>query len=166
MNGTRFLFRYNGRKRFGFVIFRGNGKLKARPEMSEPQRVRHNAQRTAAHCRRRNRGAQHYAEPVKNTRRYGNADNVIEKRPKQILTNVPQNGSSQLDGRNDIHQIVFHQNDIRRFNRDVRPRADGDSDIRTRQRRRIVYAVTDHCDDFAFFLQTADFAFFVLRQHF
>ena len=93
-----------------------------------------------------------------------NADAVIEERPEQVLTDVADGLPRQTDRVHCVHEVALHQHNIRRRDRDIRARADGNADIGTRKRRCIVDAVADHCDPAACGLLLAHDALFVLRQ--
>ena len=110
----------------------------------QPQSVGHHAEARKAHCRRAVHRVQRYARPDERARRKRNADDVIDERPEQIFVNIPQSRAAQADCRGNVRETALHQHHIRRVNRDICPRADRNARIRSRQRGRVVDAVSDH----------------------
>ena len=60
--------------------------------------------------------------------------------------------------------MAVDEHDVGRVDGHIRARADGDADVRARERRRVVDAVADH-GDLAACAQAADLALLILRQH-
>ena len=134
---------------------------------SEPQCIRYHKHRTEAHSKCSNHWIQLQCKGDKeHPCRNRNTDNIIDKRPKQILLDVSDNRFAESDGSGYVHQIAFHQNDISRFHGDIGSRTDGNSHIRSCKGGRIVDTVTYHGDLLTFALQTADLLLFILRIHF
>ena len=76
---------------------------------------------------------------------------------------VAQGCAAQANRGGNVRKLTLHQHDICRVNRDIRAGADGDADIRTGERGRVVDAVADH-GDLALFLQSTDDAFLALGE--
>ena len=76
--------------------------------------------------------------------RQRNADCVIEKRPEQILMDIPDGCPAQSDRRRHVRQPALHDHDVRGVYGYIRSRADRDSVVRHRQRRGVVDSVADH----------------------
>src|SRR5438067_9604111 len=64
------------------------------------------------------------------------------------FANVDCDGAAALDGVGQRREIVFEQYDVRDAARGLPAGAsESDADIRRAQRRRVVDAIADHCDD-------------------
>ena len=137
----------------------------ARFEKAQAQRIGYHAHRRKAHRGRADHRAELDAERhPQRTRCDRNADAVIEERPEQVLTDVAYGLPRQTDRVHCVHEVALHQHNIRRRDRDIRARADGNADIGPRERRCIVDAVADHCDPAACGLLLTHDALLVLRQ--
>ena len=77
---------------------------------------------------------------------------------------VAQRRAAQADGGGHVAQTALHQHHIRRVERDVRARADGDADVRAGERGSVVDAVADH-GDLAALAQAADLRILAVGQH-
>ena len=78
--------------------------------------------------------------------------------------NISQRRAAQTDGRRHIGQTAFHQHHIRRVNRHIGARTNGNADIGAGQGRGVIDAVPDH-DDVSFLLQLTDYALLAVRKH-
>ena len=76
---------------------------------------------------------------------------------------IVQRRAAQSDSSRHIAQAALHQDHIRRVDRNIRSRSDGNPHICPGQGRRIVDPVPDHCC-FAFLLQGTDHAFLSIRK--
>ena len=112
----------------------------------QPKSVRYDTEARKAHCRRCEHGVKLPAKKL-NIDTCGKRDtnNIIDKRPEQILMNVAQDGSAQSYRRRDIGESALHQYDICRVNCNIRACADCNTRIGRSKRRSVVYAVTHHC---------------------
>ena len=128
-------------------------------EQIEPQRV--HADEEARKRHRRRTVHRLHRDPV-NAHREWDANRVVEECPEQILVDVADRLPAHADRRRHIRQVALHQDHIRRIDRNVRARPDGDADIRAGERRCIVDAVPDH-RNLAIFLQFADDRLFAVR---
>ena len=79
-----------------------------------------------------------------------NSDDVVDHRPEEILANRAHRSARQRNRVGDAAEVGTHERDLARVDRDVGAGADGDADVRPRQRRRVVDAVADHRDHAAF----------------
>ena len=77
---------------------------------------------------------------------------------------IPQRGPAQSDGGGNVQKPALHQNHVGSVDGYVRPRSDGDSNVRSGQGRRVVDAVTDHCH-LPLLLQTPYHALLAVRKH-
>ena len=136
----------------------------AQPEQIQAQGVRDHAEARQAHGCRAEHGVERQAERDEHARRDGDADGVVEKRPEQVLVDVAQRRAAEPDGRRDVAQAAVDEHDVGRVDGHVRARADGDADVRARERRRVVDAVADH-GDLAACAQAADLALLTVGQH-
>ena len=73
---------------------------------------------------------------------------------------------AQLARAQNSFKVSFKQGDAATFHGDVGSRAHGDSDLRLRQRGRVVDAVSGHCYYATFFLETSDDLGFLRGQNF
>ena len=136
----------------------------AQLEQIQAQGVRDHAEARQAHGRRAEHGVERQAERDEHARRDGDADGVVEKRPEQVLVDVAQRRAAEPDGRRHVAQAAVDEHDVGRVDGHVRARADGDADVRARERRRVVDAVADH-GDLAARAQAADLALLAVGQH-
>ena len=77
--------------------------------------------------------------------------------------NVAQRSPAQSYGCRNIRKAALHENYIRRIDGNICSCTYGNAYIRSGERRRIVYAVTNH-RDFSFLLKPAYNAFFAVRK--
>ena len=92
-------------------------------EESQTQGIQHDGNGGETHGSSRDHGVQGQAcNAVKHTCRNRDADNVIDKCPEKVLPNVLHDGFGQVDGGNHVHQVAFHEDDVGRFDGDVRSR--------------------------------------------
>ena len=112
----------------------------------EAQGVCNDAEARKAHCRRADHRVERKAYRNQHSRCYRYADAVIEERPEKVFLDIHKRFSRKPYRRRYVAKLVFHKNYIRRIYRDVRPRSDSYSDVRSCKRRRIVYSVADHSD--------------------
>ena len=77
---------------------------------------------------------------------------------------VTQRCAAEADRCGNIGQTAVHQDNVGAVDGDIRPRADGDADIRSGQGRCIVDAVAHH-GHLSALLETADHALLSVRQH-
>ena len=110
----------------------------------EPQGVEHHEQRRKAHRRRRVHRIERNARPREAPRRQRNADDVIEKRPEQILLDDAHGAARQGERTGRGGKIAAHEHDVRALDRHVRAVAHGNADVRLFERGGIVDAVADH----------------------
>ena len=144
-----------------------NGGCRCRSEKTQAQRVGDDGYRAETHGRRGDHRVQH--QPVQTVKHSGgdrDTDDIVNEGPEQVLANRSHDGPAQPDGGDDIGQIVFHQDDIGRFDGDIGTGADRHADTGAGQCRGVVDAVADHDGFFPAFLKRTDFPFLVLRQHF
>ena len=104
-----------------------------------------------------NRADEEARERVERSGRDRHPDGVVDKRQKQILTDVPHRRAAQPSGPDDSHQIAADERDAGALHRDVGSRSHGDSDRGFRQRRSVVDAIAGHHDLAPFALQTPDY---------
>ena len=78
---------------------------------------------------------------------------------------LAQGGARELDRRDDVVWIAFHEHDVGALHRNVGASADGKSDVRLSQRGRVVDAVADHPDLLARRLQLLDLLGFLPGQY-
>ena len=133
------------------------------PKQVEPQRVGYHAEAGKAHGRRAKHGVQRQPQRDKHAGGDGNADGVIEKRPKQIFMDVPQGGPAEPDGGGHIAEPAVDQHHIGGVDGHIRSRADGDAQIRPGEGGGIVDAVAHH-GHLSLGLQLPDDGLLALRQ--
>jgi hypothetical protein len=73
-----------------------------------------------------------------------NGDDVIARRPEEILDYLPVRCSRKLQDCKYVPRVAAHEDYIRRLDRYVRPRANRDAKVGFDQRRRVIDAITDH----------------------
>ena len=129
----------------------------------QPQGVGHHAEAGKAHGRRAEHGIQCQAKGHKAACGQRNADDIVDKRPEQILVDIPQGSPAEPDSRRHIQKAALHEHHIRRVNGHVRAGANGDARIRPGQGRGIVDAVAYH-GDLALGLQLPDYSLLAVRQ--
>ena len=128
------------RRRLNGAAPRDAGKLGT----LEHQRIDRNQCRAAGHGKSGNLRAEQ--EGVEDTCRQRKCDDVVADRPPEVLMHLAQRGMGQLDGADHVVGIALHQNHVGALDSDVGAGADGEADIRLRERRRVVDAVANHAD--------------------
>ena len=85
-----------------------------RLEPPQTQGIGYHEYRTKAHSKSADHGVQLPCKgKIEYACRHRNTDDVVDKRPEQILLDVADNRLTKLDCRRHIQQIAFHQNNIR-----------------------------------------------------
>ena len=130
----------------------------------QPQGVGHHAEAGQAHGRRAEHGIQCQAKGHKAACGQRNADDIVDKRPEQILVDISQSSPAEPNCRRHIQKAALHEHHIRRVNGHVRAGADGNARIRPGQGRGIVDSVAYH-GDLALGLQLPDHGLLAVRQH-
>ena len=133
-------------------------------EQIQPQGVGHHAEAGKAHGGGAEHGVQGQAQGDEHPGGQRNADGVVEKRPEQVLVDVPQGGPAKPDGGGHVQQTAVHQHHVRRVDGHVGSRADGDAGVGPGQGRGVVDAVAYH-GHLAPLHQAADGGLLALRQH-
>ena len=73
--------------------------------------------------------------------------------------------TAEPDGPRHVREVAFHEDDVRRLDGHVRPRSDGDPDVRLGKGRCVVDAVPDHGHLAAFGLELLHGVRLLVRQH-
>ena len=94
-----------------------------------------------------------------------NRDDVVARRPPEVLHHLPIARADQRDDPRHVARIAAHEDDVACLDGHVGAGADRDADIRGHERRRVVHAVADHRDALARALELLDLRRLVLRQH-
>ena len=85
-----------------------------RLEPPQTQGIGYHEYRTKAHSKSADHGVQLQRKgQIEHACRHRDTDDVVDKRPKQILLDVADNRLTKLDCRGHIQQIAFHQNNVR-----------------------------------------------------
>jgi hypothetical protein len=113
-----------------------------------------------AHCR-----AENHSPMRQNTRRCRDRDDVVTGGPDQVLDHLAVGSPGETDDRGDIMRVAFDENDVSRFNGDIRAGADGNADISLRERRRIVHTIACHGDNETSGLHLLDLGDFLVWKH-
>lgn len=92
-------------------------------------------------------------------------EHVISGRPDEVLLHLPVALFAQSNQMSHVSRVVFHKYDIRKLHGHVSPRSDGDTDVRARQRWRVVDPIADHRHEFILFLEFNDLLILILQQH-
>ena len=103
---------------------------------------------------------------VEHAGRDRDADQVVNKRPEQVLPDQPDGFARQNVGFRQQQQVGIHQRDHRDVHCDVGAVPHCDADVGASQRLRVVDAVADHRYALTFPLQLLDVFVFVVGQHF
>ena len=99
-------------------------------------------------------GAQHDAEArVEHARRDRDRQHVVDAAQTRFCFILRTVALESVIAAQDVERVAPHQHHLRRLDRHIRPRADGDADVGLGQRRRVVDAVADHRHALAFGLQ-------------
>ena len=134
-------------------------------EEIETQRVRYDAEARKTH---RERAEHRLKRPAENRDPYArgerDADDIIDERPEKILTNVAQRRAAEPNGGGNVAHAAFHKHNVRGVDGDVRSGADGETDVRARERRGVVDAVAHH-GDLADLAQLSDHGLLAIREH-
>ena len=134
------------------------------PDQIQPQGVGNDAKARKAHCRRAEHGVELPAEKrYENACRQRNTYYIIDKSPKQILTDISQRRLSQSDSSRNVAEAAVDEHNIGGVDRDVGSRSYSDADISSRQGRRVVDSVADH-RGLVFFAQLANDALLAVGQ--
>ena len=125
-------------------------------EKAQPQGVGHHAEGGKAH----GGGGEHGVElPAQQGKEdpggQGDADDVVNERPEQVLADVADDRPGQADGGDGVGQIALHQHYVGRLDGHVGPRADGHAHVGPGQGGGVVDAVAHHGDLLALLLQQA-----------
>jgi hypothetical protein len=71
------------------------------------------------------------------------ADEVVNSGPHEVQADLPEDAAGQVDGGDDVEQVVAHEDDVGRFHRNVGAGAEGNTDVGGCQRWRVVDTVAD-----------------------
>src|SRR5207245_1970617 len=83
----------------------------------EQHGVRGYRDRGGAHRQRRDGGAEEDAERIEDARRDGNGDQVVDRRPEEVLPHLHDGGLREANRGQHILWIAAHQHDLRRLGR-------------------------------------------------
>ena len=111
------------------------------------------------------RRGQHNARVIQNSRRQWDRDHVVAGGPEQVLDHFPVRGAGQFHDSGRIARVGPHQDDVRRFDGDVRTGPNGDADVRLREGRGIVHAIARHGHYESTSLHLPDLGGFLVRQN-
>src|SRR5207249_7928915 len=100
---------------------RGGGNLAAGPEPLQREGVRYDRDGAEPHRGPRENRVEQNPEPSEHARRNGDQCDIVEERPEQVRSDLLHRALAQLDGSDDIPQVVLNQHDPTRLHRDVRP---------------------------------------------
>ena len=93
----------------------------------------------------------------------GDEQDVVGERPEEVLPDGAERGAAEAKRRGDVAQPPVDQHGVRRVDRDVRPRADGEPEVRRGECGGVVHAVADHRHA-AFRLEVLDHAVLAVGQ--
>src|SRR5690606_19250736 len=108
------------------------------PKAPKQERVCHNRNRTECHCRPGNYGTE---QPK---RRKRNANNIVEKRPEQVLFYLAQGTARQRNDSRNFAQVATQECYVSRLYCNIGAACHCNSQVSPHERRRVVYAVSDH----------------------
>src|SRR5215468_10500264 len=132
---------------------------------AKPQRVRHDGYRTERHGNSREHGIEQDAKRrVQETRGNWNTNDVVDKRPEEVLFDRTHGAVRQIHGRRNPTYIAAHQGDIGCLHGHIGTGANGNTHVGPRQGRGVVDAVAYHGNAFACGLQLLDLAAFFFWQ--
>ena len=95
----------------------------------------------------------HAEDGVQNPGGYGDAQQVVDEGPEEILPDGAHGAAGKLHGGGDAAHVAGDQRDVSRRQGDVGTAADGDAHVCLRQGRGVVDAVAHHRDALALRLQ-------------
>ena len=125
-----------------------------RTECTQTQRIPNYENRAKTHRSRCKHRIQFPSEKrIEHTCCNRNSNYIINKCPEEILPNIPNGRTAQLNGSRNIQQAALHQHNIRRSNGNISSSTDGNPGIRLCQSRCIVDAVSYHGNLFSSRLQ-------------
>src|SRR5439155_4196010 len=105
--------------------------------------------------RTRQNGTQQQAKDgIEDSGGNGYSDDVVDKRPEEILPHRAHRAARERDAVGDRGEIGSHEGDVARVDRDVGPGAEGEADVSLREGGSVVDTVADHGDDVPPVLQT------------
>ena len=91
-------------------------------------------------------------------------DRVVARGPPQVLHHLAVRRAGEVDDRRHVAGVRAHQNDVRRLDRHVGPRADRDPHVGLGQRGCVVHAVAGHPYREAARLHLLDLRRLLIRQ--
>ena len=91
----------------------------------------------------------------------GDRHHVITCGPNQVLDHLAVRGPAQFHNPHNVEGITFHQDDVRGLHRDIRPTANGNTNIGAGQGGSVVHAIPHHRHLFPLRLQFPDFLILV-----
>lgn len=95
----------------------------------------------------------------------GDADDVVEESPEQVLFDVADGGLREFNSSSHIQQIIAHQYDVGRLHSHISACANGNAHIGSCQGRGVVDAIAHHGHLLAALLELADLLLLILRQY-
>ena len=118
----------------------------ARTDPAQQLRVERHHDGRDRHRGRTDGGGIRNPAPASTPAATGGTDRVVAGRPDQVLQHLAVARAGQRDRVGDAARVARRQHDARGLDRDVGPGADGDAQVGTCERRRVVDAVADHRD--------------------
>ena len=135
-------------------------------EESQTQGVGHYKHRAEAHSQRRHHRIHLQIERcVPASGGDGDADNVVEEGPKQVLFDIADGGLGEFNGSGHIQQVAAHQHNIGGLHGYIGACTNGNPHIGTGQSRSVVDAIAHHGHLLAALLELADLLLLILRKY-
>lgn len=135
-------------------------------EESQTQGVGHYKHRAEAHSQRRHHRIHLQMERcVPASGGDGDADDVVEESPEQVLFDVADGGLREFNSSSHIQQIIAHQYDVGRLHSHISASTNCDAYIGAGQSRCIVDTVTYHGYLLAARLKGSHLTLLILRQY-
>ena len=171
--GGRCFFRFGLSIRYGLLDFRRRlrrnlGGFRFLPDTFpvQAQAIGHHTHTTHRHSRSGyHRIEQESVNRIQDTGGNGHAYQVIDERPKQILTDGTGGEYRKADGVAYLAQVGRNQGHFSHIHRQIASLPHRDAEVGLRQRRTVVDAVTHHRHMLAFRLKLLDDFRLVLRKH-
>mmetsp|Transcript_98932 Transcript_98932/g.236052 ORF Transcript_98932/g.236052 Transcript_98932/m.236052 type:complete len:221 (-) Transcript_98932:2898-3560(-) len=132
--------RQAGEPRLPRRAFHGRG-----PVPPQQQGGGHHRDRGEGHGAARDEGRQGLTrQQEEEPRGQGNAEAVVAQGEQEVQLDPPEDGGGEVQRSDHVGEFGAHQHHVRCLHGDLRPRADGDAQVRLRERRGIVHSVPHH----------------------